>query len=485
MKNKYLLSVLAAVSAAVVLAACGSKGPESGSSAQPGAAIADQAGGETENLARGKPGAGKVEYDSRTLTGEGPTFQAAVKNALLPYVMETNGVSVSAATAELDSSLNASLNGKNYSASASGFMDLSGSHTEGHVSGFRIVSNTEDKKSGVHSVTLEIRTPKFTRPESANRLSVAIADFRTNAGSFTIDKTNVASDEVVKEIRQHLVNALTKSGRVSVLDREFESETASELQRLSSGKVPADDLARLGQQIATDYVLVGSIDRFSYDRHERALRTSDRTIISHSGGAALSFRLINVATGSIEQSETIAIDLPETEPTTLGTSVDVEGAVAKLTNGLSEQASTRVITQLFPVTVLSVDGDDVVLSQGGDTLTEGKAYEIVARGKELKDPQTGQSLGRVEKPCCIVLVTKVTPQMAYGTLVSKSIDVASAFAPGALELRGHVSVPTASVATATVAADVAKVAASAPAAVEGLKPADARKKAATGSDKDW
>jgi hypothetical protein len=53
----------------------------------------------------------------------------------------------------------------------------------------------------------------------------------------------------------------------------------------------------------------------------------------------------------------------------------------------------------------------------------------------MKDPQTGESLGRVETPCCEVVVDRVTPKMSYGHLenVQGSLDGASA---GALQIRG-------------------------------------------------
>jgi len=60
-------------------------------------------------------------------------------------------------------------------------------------------------------------------------------------------------------------------------------------------------------------------------------------------------------------------------------------------------------------------------------------------GEEMKDPQTGQSLGRVEQPCCIVDVDHVTPTMSYGTIhdVAANLDQV---APGGLQLRQTVMV---------------------------------------------
>ena len=44
-------------------------------------------------------------------------------------------------------------------------------------------------------------------------------------------------------------------------------------------------------------------------------------------------------------------------------------------------------------------------------------------GKELTDPQTHQSLGHLESPCCDVVVDRVTPTMSYGHLENPKTSV--------------------------------------------------------------
>jgi hypothetical protein len=39
---------------------------------------------------------------------------------------------------------------------------------------------------------------------------------------------------------------------------------------------------------------------------------------------------------------------------------------------------------------------------------------MVPVGAEIKDPQTGESLGRIETPCCEVVVDRVIPKMSDG-----------------------------------------------------------------------
>lgn len=464
-------SGLPVVLAILMLAGCGKQPEAAKAPAVPPAPTPAAVPPAPENFAREKPTAGRVEHVTVRASGHGPSVPAAVNQALQLAVEQVNGKSLDASSVQFHAGMAAAIGEQNVDIGSAAFASLIETHSRGAVTGFKVVSQQPGSEKGTFDVTIEASVAKFAKPATADRLRIAVAPFRANASAFTVDTTRIASAQVAQQLRDNLTNALTQTSRVSVLDREFSAETDSELELIASGKISHDDFSRLGQQLATDYLLVGRIETFGYDRHERKLRTSDRTLVSMSGGATLTLRLVNVATSQIEHAETISIALPPTEPTTMGTAVNTTKVVAELTRGLSDQAAQKIISRLFPVTVVAVDGDDVVLSQGGQALMEGQQYEVVARGREIKDPQTGQSLGRMEKPCCIVLITKVTQTLAYGSLVRKDIDVTSAFAPGALEVRSvAATIPRTTASVQEVSTPPAPKRVSTPLQKEGEKP---------------
>ncbi|ABE46961.1 hypothetical protein [Polaromonas sp. JS666] len=59
---------------------------------------------------------------------------------------------------------------------------------------------------------------------------------------------------------------------------------------------------------------------------------------------------------------------------------------------------------------------------------------MVTMGNEMKDPQTGQSLGRTESPCCELVVERVTPNLSYGRLENVRSNLEQ-LSPGGLQLR--------------------------------------------------
>lgn len=392
---------------------------------------------EQESMARSAPDAGSVERVVVLASGKGPTTQVAVDRAIRLAYEQVNGKSFDAATIGIDSGFSGQFGDSSINASASAYADIIVTQTQGAVSDFRLLSQ-KDVDGGVE-VQIEASVEKFVQPESAGQLRVAIVPLRLERRSFTIGTSSIASDKIAQQITDDIADALLHSQRITILDREFDAEIQKELGRIDAGNWKNNDRLRLGQQLAADFVVVGRLDRFEYTRHVRKLRTSDREIISYSGSASLLVRVVNVATGQIEIAQTFNVELPETKPTSMGRTVDTGKVISELVAGLAGPAAQQITLSLFPITVVDVDGEDIVLSQGGDVVQEGQVYEIVLRGKKITDPQTGRVIGRIEKLCCTVLVTTVTPEMSYGVIKDRKIaDVAAVFAPGALELRGVV-----------------------------------------------
>lgn len=122
-------------------------------------------------------------------------------------------------------------------------------------------------------------------------------------------------------------------------------------------------------------------------------------------------------------SNTLQERAPSIAPTTLDLEIDAAETEQSMESAIVEQTVAAIISQTFPVTVVSINGMNVVLSQGGRSVKEGARYAVVAMGKELTDPQTQESLGYMEVPCCDVVIDRVAATMAYGHLENTKIAI--------------------------------------------------------------
>lgn len=442
----------------------------------------------------GQPDVGKIEQVPVTASGSGMTAGAAINDALKTAIMQVNGTQVQATTATLNTfskitaQLDVETGGESDSLKAtatvqsSHFAESIVAQSQGVVSAFKVLKMSPPaNKGGQFSADISATVAKFKAPADSGKIKIVVAPLRSDRASFDIGGRAVPAEIVLGQLRQQLIDALTQSGRFTVLDREFESELEGELELITSGKAVNQDFAKLGQALTADLVWVGVVNELGYQRHARQLQTSDRELVSYSGGWSMSHRMINLATRQILQSGTIEGRAPSIAATTLGSGINADAVLQDMRQAIAKRSAEAILLQTFPISVVERDGMNVILSQGGNALVPGARYRLYLQGKEIKDPQTGQSLGNTESVCCEVLINRVTAKLSYGVLdnVSARLDGVAA---GALQVREMV--PVAPPAPPAVASTGRAAPADVKPAARSAKKSPGEK-AGVADDKDW
>lgn len=396
------------------------------------------------------PDVGKVEQVSVKAKGMGITPGAAVNDALKTAIMQVNGVKVASNSVNVNSlqKVTANLDVETADGKDSGkatavvqgqaFAEAIVSQSKGLVSSFKVL-DIDQTGNNTYSVEIEAQIAKFKAPEDAGKIKIVVAPLRSETATFDIGGRQVPAEQILSPIRQQIIDSLTQTGRFTVLDRQFEGELQSELDMIGSGQTVNTDFAKLGQALSADIVWVGVVNNLGYNKHVRKLQTSDRSLVSYSGGWSVSQRLINLATRQILQSNTLQGTPPSIAPTTLGTNFNEHAVLKNMENEIAKKATEAIIQQTFPISVVQRDGNNVVLSQGGQAVKQNGRYMVYLQGKEIKDPQTGQSLGNMETPCGEVVITRVTPKLSYGVLENVSMDLTNV-QPGALQVKEEITV---------------------------------------------
>ena len=393
------------------------------------------------------PDVGKVEQVNVTALGTGMTPGAAVNDALKTAISQVNGTTVDASSANVNMFAKAtatvdveSSQGKD-SATVTGtlqsqaFAEQIITQSKGTVSSFKVVSVAPPPNgNGVFTVNIEAKIAKFKGPADSGKIKIVVAPLKSEKMAFNIGGRMIPANEVLGPLRQQIIDNLTQTGRFTILDRQFDGELQNEMNMITSGQTDKTDLAKLGQALSADLVWVGVVNDFAFNKTVRKLQTSDRELVSYAGGWSVSQRMINLATKQIMQSNTLEGVAPAIAATTLGANFDETGTVKTMAGDFVKKSTEAILLRTFPVSVVERDGDTVVLSQGGKALTEGTRYRIYRQGKEIKDPQTGQSLGNMESLCCDVVIDRVTPNLSYGTLERVKIKLDDVVA-GALQIR--------------------------------------------------
>lgn len=433
MKKTLVLSIISAA-----LVACGDK-KESTENVDPN----------KPNLTQ-TPDVGKVEQVDVKSMGTGLTPSAAVNEALKTAITQVNGTTVDAsssnfnfaakATAQIDLETKEGRDSAKATESlqSQAFAESIVTQSKGTVSSFKVEKVTPPKvNGGAYVVEITAKIAKFKAPTDSGKIKIVVMPLKSTQSSFNIGGKQMAADDILEPIRQQIIDSLTQSGRFTVLDRQSDNEIQTELGMITSGQTSQNDMAKLSQALSADVIWVGTVNSLSYNKNVRKLQTSDRELVSFNGTWSITQRLVNLTTRQVMLSDTFKGDFPTISPTTLGASVNENTTVANVQSEIVKKATDSIILKTFPISIVSIDGETVVISQGEGSVTEGTRYKVVKLGKEIKDPQTGQSLGNMESDCCEVVINRVTPKLSYGQLENIKVKLENIDA-GVLQIRGKV-----------------------------------------------
>ena len=196
------------------------------------------------------------------------------------------------------------------------------------------------------------------------------------------DKEN---DPMGKQALDILSTKLGASNKFLLLERNDLSALLEECQKGGNA----------ASTIGADYMIIGSITEFGRkDTGKTGVFTAQKT---QTVEAAVSIRLVDVATGLIIYSDEAKGSAELTSKTTLGI-----GGKAGFDATLSDKAISEAIGQLVENIInkctnnpwktyfLSYDADGVLIA-GGKTqgIKEGMTFSVMTKGKKVKNPQTG------------------------------------------------------------------------------------------------
>ncbi len=235
-------------------------------------------------------------------------------------------------------------------------------------------------------VRVEPQIQEIQKEEQFLKRKVAIARFSNEteyAKGVFYDKAN---DPVGRQAVDILSTKLASTNKFILLERQDMDKILEEM------KIAGNEGF---QKIGADYIIVGSITEFGRKNVgdvNAFSRTKTQTV-----QAGVSIRLIDVSTGQIIYSEEAKGEAETMNKTVMGfgerTDYDatlsdkaISAAISKLVENVINNCMDRPWKSYF----LSYDENGIIIS-GGKTqgLKIGDIYEVIEKGKSVKNPQTG------------------------------------------------------------------------------------------------
>ena len=273
-------------------------------------------------------------------------------------------------------------------------------------------------------VNTELQVEANKTEKRALKRKVAIARFSNETTYSKGIFYNKANDPMANQALDILSAKLSASQKFILLERSAMDKISNE--RVLDGNDGS-------QKIGADYLILGSITEFGRKNigEVKVFSKSVKQIVE----AGVNIRLIDVSTGQVVYSEEAKGEAETTDKTVLGLGQNagydatlsdkaISAAISKLVENIINNCTNRPWKSYF----LAYDNDGIIISGGkSQGLQVGDTYEVVQKGKSVKNPQTGTTIelpGKTVGKIKIDLIGGDTPQNEYAivSFTEGSID---------------------------------------------------------------
>lgn len=360
----------------------------------------------------------------------GETKRDATLAALGEAIARVNGRTVAAATSMKRASVEV---GKDDEASYEWRDELQSQVSDelrGVVDSYSILSETPEGSGW--EVKVRANVAKLVKGTS-NRKPLAIIPFTAGRGGVSVFGDAWDANDAARLLTQALVDKVTSTRRFAVIDREFVAVTQQEASlRVDNPLTPMTTLMELANRLTAEYMIVGQLESLLVQKTSTYVDMIKRDITQTTATVTIAFRVIDVGSDQVKYAGTEVFTFRDAEVPSNGGPVAVGTRVLDLA---ADRIVEAMIDAIYPLLIVSVDGDVATINQGGDTVKLGSAYEVYRYGEKIIDPYSRESLGRSETLVGVLTVERVNPKTSLGRLSATQEDLGASFKPKSLVLR--------------------------------------------------
>jgi curli biogenesis system outer membrane secretion channel CsgG len=356
---------------------------------------------------------GKMNYIPVDSQGSGVTRKDAIADALRDAVSQVNGAEIASETSSRIKQKISEKNGTEEALLEEEFQEDIKQKTKGMIRSWQVLS--EQKAEGEDSlwtVKLNVYVAQYKLSKQLKRLRITVLPFQISP---TVSNPQLAA-QFMESFPNGLVDYLTQSRRFALLDRDFIKNQVQELDFIKRGDVRAEELAKLGNKVGADFIVVGLVEDIFERENVVTMRTTGQQIKNIQTGARVSYRIIDIATTQIKFSDTVNYDPNQGKST-----------VRNMADYISNLAGQTIVNAIYPVSVVSSVNDQITLGQGGKTIRIGEKFNLVRYGKDIYDPHTNESLGREEIFVGVVKITNVESKTSTAKFIEDGKSISSSF----------------------------------------------------------
>lgn len=328
--------------------------------------------------------------------GSGITREEAIQAALVSAASQAFGIKLSAQTSTESAAVESTTSKGNDSAYLTvlnkQITQQVSSPTNSPILGFTI--DQVNQTGGSWQATVTMRYAKFEAigSNAPKRRSMIVVTKETKFRDLLLSNAE---------------EALVGSRQFDVLNRDNQQLFEQEKAFIKGSDAAAAEVARLGQASGADYLVLVELENLAFANNQReTIRMTGEVLVNSSVSGSVSVEVIEFSTRKLKWSGSEKFTSNYKGATSVSTA-----ALSKLVSNASIALVDQLVQSIYPIRVVKVMGKNTaVINRGQSAVKKGQVFNVFMLGEELKDPQSGESLGALEMEIGIAKVMSTNPK---------------------------------------------------------------------------
>lgn len=240
----------------------------------------------------------------------------------------------------------------------------------------------------------------------------------------TFENKSPIADKEVASFTDMITTALVKTRKFEVLERDRIDALLEEQGMGEMGLMNPDSAQKLGGLAGADFILIGTLTEAAVE--EKVMGTKRFGVARLTARLTVDIRILNAESGSIMIAETVTVR-KEGAAAMKSSKISLAEGDSGIFGQVAREAAQKVVNltaqTIYPVKIIGVSGDGVMLNYGSGTINEGDVYEVFLLGDVMTDPDTGDVLGNVETKVGRIEVSSVEGKFSKAIVLEGDGDI--------------------------------------------------------------
>ena len=258
---------------------------------------------------------------------------------------------------------------------------------------------------------------------SVNSKTVTTTTTDTKSEAMLFD-TKQELNRIVESLDGQLIDRVNATRKFDVVGRSDLNDVIKEQDLGASGNVDAKTAAKAGKLLGAKYLLVATVDDFQDYIEKAVFEGTGNTATKRVFRFSVVGKLYDSTTGKLMESANFQTGNDEFKQIQMDRNYSVKSGelsdemMVGISRSMAQKIANHIVDVVYPAKILIRRDNIVTINRGeGAGVAEGDVFNVFAQGDELKDPDTGEVLGREEVKVGKVKISQVNPKTSLATVV--------------------------------------------------------------------